>query len=193
MGFMDLFYPDPKKKNRPQYRKSCNCDECIARNRSYGDFWRAKTPVCTCCDCMAIAGQNIPHVHSTPGHVHAPHHSCAQSGVPCLPGCYDTRHAEATTMPPPPPKYSLMPQTTHKVDAMCESKYYTTPLALAKPHVPVDTCRVAHAHGAANGCPCAECRGYYHGHTHVHSHGHSHCHREDMYLAMPSSYVPCNR
>ncbi|KAJ2776841.1 hypothetical protein GGI15_004714 [Coemansia interrupta] len=180
MGFMDIFYPDPKKKNRPKYRKSCNCDECILRSRSYGDFWRAQTPLCTCCDCMAMAGQNIAHSHSTAGHVHASHHTCAQTGRQyASSSCCDLRRE-----PTPPPKYSLMPQTTHKVDEFCEAKYYTTPLALARPHVPAEVCRVGH--GAASGCACAACSGHSH-------HGHSHGHREDMYLAMPSSYVPCNR
>ncbi|KAJ1863414.1 hypothetical protein H4R99_004794 [Coemansia sp. RSA 1722] len=201
MGFMDIFYPNPKQQLKPKYRKSCNCDECVTRNHSYGELWRNKTPSCSCCDCMSKAGLNIPHNFSTYGHTHAAVHSCAETGTYCGPtaasGCRDVAHVE------PPPKYSLMPHTTHKVDEFCDSKHYTTPLALVKPHVASDCYRMSH------GSPCSSSSTLVHSHAHAHAHGHSHGHghgcackatahaphgyREDMYLAMPSSYVPCNR
>ncbi|KAJ2502856.1 hypothetical protein GGH96_000726 [Coemansia sp. RSA 1972] len=171
MGFADLFYPNRQRQLRPKYRKHCNCDECVARAHSYGQMWRNNTPVCSCCDCMAIAGENVPHTHSTYAHTHAQTHTCAMQGpvrhssrvnAPCCPPVCET----------PPPKYSLRPHTTHKVDNACGPRYYTTPLWPQ---------RNDRGH-QCGGHPPAACT--------------SHPHRpydEHIYLRTPPNYHPCNR
>ncbi|KAJ2719150.1 hypothetical protein GGI07_005388 [Coemansia sp. Benny D115] len=179
MGFMDIFYPDPRKKLMPKYRKHCGCQDCIKRQHSYGELWRHKTPVCSCCDCMSEAGLNIPHNHSTYGHRHAATHTCANpqchsSSSSC---CGPPMHPMHPVVEPPPPKYSLMPQTTHKVDEFCPSRHYTTPLSLAKPHTHGCNCAAGRS-GYHNGCPPTAVAPGYH---------------PQMYLSMPGDYRPCNR
>ncbi|KAJ2847389.1 hypothetical protein IWW36_003877 [Coemansia brasiliensis] len=176
MGFTDLFYPDRKKQLRPKYRKHCGCDECISRTHSYGQMWRHQTPLCTCCDCMAVAGENVPHTHSTYEHTHAPMHTCAMTGnvrhrssVPHGCSCESERYT-------PPPKYSLKPSTTHKVDDTCGPRYYTTPLFPNRHPAPsAPACDGHHGHVACNAehPPC----GY----------------NELIYLRTPPNYHPCNR
>ncbi|KAJ1741972.1 hypothetical protein LPJ55_003481 [Coemansia sp. RSA 990] len=160
MGFTDLFYPDRKRQLRPKYRKHCGCDECISRAHSYGQMWRHQTPLCTCCDCMAIAGENIPHSHSTYEHTHAPVHTCAMTG----PVRHRSSVPHGCSCEPSPPKYSLKPSTTHKVDDTCGPRYYTTPLLPKHP-----ACHQPHTEHP----PC----GY----------------NELIYLRTPPNYYPCNR
>ncbi|KAJ2157174.1 hypothetical protein GGF46_004696 [Coemansia sp. RSA 552] len=184
MGFTDLFYPDRKRQLRPKYRKHCNCDDCVHKSHSYGEMWRHNTPVCTCCDCMAIAGENVPHTHSTYEHTHAATHTCAMPGNirhrshPNKPPCCET-----TPVHEPPPKYSFKPQTTHKVDNCCGPRYYTTPIFPDRQPAPRDnphSCGTHHGHAT---CPAPACssatppNGY----------------NELIYLRTPHTYHPCNR
>ncbi|KAJ1891126.1 hypothetical protein LPJ66_007093 [Kickxella alabastrina] len=179
MGFLDIFYPSTSRSRQPHYHKSCNCSDCIQRAHSYGELWRHKTPLCTCCDCMAKAGQNIPHNHSTYAHTHANAHTCTAQTGQHYPGI--TRSINHM-QPMPPPRYSLMPETTHKVDVFCPAKAYATPLALAAPHVPHLCCpgggvSANGQHVCARGPPPPVAHGY----------------NEQMYVSMPGSYRPCNR
>ncbi|KAJ2781706.1 hypothetical protein H4R18_002711 [Coemansia javaensis] len=127
MGLMSMFYPDRKRDLRPRYRGHCGCDSCVDRSHAYGEHWRHRTPVCTCCDCMAIAGENVPHTYSTYEHTHAATHTCAMTG--CIRHRSDPVGARCPApAADPPPRYSLGPSTTHKVDNCCGARYYATPL-----------------------------------------------------------------
>ncbi|KAJ2322778.1 hypothetical protein IWW51_004074 [Coemansia sp. RSA 2702] len=171
MGFSDLFYPDRKRQLRPKYRKHCNCNECVLRSHSYDEMWRHQTPLCTCCDCMAMAGENVPHAHSTYAHTHASSHTCAMTG--------SVRHNSAVNAPccgthePPPPKYSLKPRTTHKVDNCCGPRYYTTPLL-------------------PNTQPQHACSGH-HGHGRYTDQHPPHGYNELIYLRTPPNYYPVHQ
>ncbi|KAJ2352560.1 hypothetical protein GGF43_003725 [Coemansia sp. RSA 2618] len=176
MGLFDLFYPNRPRQLRPKYRKHCNCDECVSRSHSYGEMWRHQTPVCSCCDCMAMAGENVPHTHSTYAHTHAARHTCAMQGPirhnPVVnQGCCQPAKCD------PPPKYSLMPRTTHKVDQACGPRYYATPL------FPSSNAQTAHQCGghAPPTCP---------GHPQPQHH---YAHDNSVYLRTPANYHPCNR
>ncbi|KAJ2808744.1 hypothetical protein H4S07_003348 [Coemansia furcata] len=164
MGLLNMFYPDRKKQYKPQFRNSCNCDDCLKKAHLYGEYWRNQTPVCTCCDCMARAGQNIPHSYSTHNHVQASTHTCAMTGDyrhGCSTGaCHPGHHGDEAL-----PKYSLTPHTTHKVDAACGSRYYATPLHPTV--VPQQMSPYVHHNGKV--------------------------YDERTYLSMPNTYHPCNR
>ncbi|KAJ2399833.1 hypothetical protein GGI23_002409 [Coemansia sp. RSA 2559] len=185
MGFREMFYPDRKRDLRPKYRNHCSCNECIDRNKTYGDMWRHKTPVCTCCDCMAIAGQDIPHSYSTYEHTHAPTHTCAMTGpVRHSPYPGSTPCGPPACREEPPPKYSLKPHTTHKVDDACGARVYATPLFPEKnnPHNYRANDPYFRQCGQSSSTSCCSsssstCRSY----------------RDDMYVCMPGSYRPCNR
>ncbi|KAJ2685398.1 hypothetical protein IWW39_004287 [Coemansia spiralis] len=165
-----MFYPDRKKQYTPKYRNSCNCDDCLKKTHHYGEYWRNQTPVCTCCDCMARAGQNIPHSYSTHNHVQASTHTCAMTGDyrhghSTGAACCSGHHADEQL-----PKYSLTPHTTHKVDNACGSRYYATPLH--------PTVVPQHAN-------------YHHNQHQVHVNGK--VYDERSYISMPNTYHPCNR
>ncbi|KAI9505284.1 hypothetical protein GGI25_003614 [Coemansia spiralis] len=185
MGFLQTFYPDRKRDLRPSYKKHCNCDDCIGRSASYGNLWRHKTPVCTCCDCMAIAGQNIPHSQSTFGHTHAATHTCAMPGPVRH---YPYPSGVTSFCDDPPPKYSMKPHTSHKVDEACGSKFYTTPLYPERKGWDGHVCAGAHPSSYSSSCSTVSCSC-----SNPSTNSATCCHREDRYLMMPRSYRPCNR
>ncbi|KAJ2510548.1 hypothetical protein H4217_007821 [Coemansia sp. RSA 1939] len=200
MGFRKMFYPNRERDLRPNYRQHCNCRECVDRNKMYGDMWRNRTPVCTCCDCMAIAGQNIPHSYSTYGHTHAQVHTCA------LPGPAQHNPYAGITGPcggppshidAPPPKYSLKPHTSHKTDNTCGARAYATPLFPEK-NAPQKTCcsTTVYSQPRAQCSSTSCCTSVSTSTTCCSSPAPStacHSHRKDMYVSMPGSYHPCNR
>ncbi|KAJ2000751.1 hypothetical protein GGI04_004026 [Coemansia thaxteri] len=169
MGIVDLFYPNRKRQYQPKYKNSCNCEDCHQRAHSYGQAWRNKTPVCTCCDCMSKAGLSIPHSYSTHNHVQAGVHTCAMTGQVRHSSSTGSAHCCGPFSDEPLPKYSLTPHTTHKVDNACGSRHYATPL-----HAPLPPRHVVHQ-----------------------SHHHAPCdvrvYDERTYLSMPNSFHPCNR
>ncbi|KAJ2773476.1 hypothetical protein IWQ57_001276 [Coemansia nantahalensis] len=174
MKLRSLFYPDRKRDLRPNYRDHCGCDDCIGRAQAYGEHWRHKTPVCTCCDCMAIAGEDVPHTHSTYSHTHAASHTCAMTG-PIQHRSHPTVDSCAIPHREPPPKYSLTPHTTHKVDDCCGARYYTTPLFPGTQPEPAHGCASVHPL-RQQACECPP-NGY----------------NELIYLRTPGTYRPCNR
>lgn len=125
MGLLEKFYPSINPRNPTQYRNHCNCQDCHRRAQEYGRVWRERTPLCTCCDCMARAGQDIRQSYSTLNHTLASGHTC---GMPSHSHPYHASGQYPAHAEDPPPRYSLMPGTTHKVDHACGSRYYATPL-----------------------------------------------------------------
>ncbi|PIA19731.1 hypothetical protein COEREDRAFT_79015 [Coemansia reversa NRRL 1564] len=192
MGFLSTFYPDRKRDLRPKYRKHCNCNECVDRAHSYGQHWRHLTPVCTCCDCMALAGENVPHTHSTYEHTHAATHTCAMTGDIRHKSNPNTGCCSAPTHDSPPPKYSLKPNTSHKVDNCCGSRYYTTPLFPAKqPSVSNSQGHSCGAHHGYDNCPAQQSTHAHYGASLPHSTA-AHAERELVFLTPPAGYRTCN-